>query len=128
MDDARPELARRERGYARRWWPGPQAGHWPDAMQMAVPVAAAALLTVCAVGLALVLDSHDGGRWAGPVVFGLAVVTLVFYGWAIYSAVHPLPTARSRIPRDVVDLTGVVAPAPEAASDEQGRPQDTEPA
>jgi hypothetical protein len=111
MEDPRPgldppvDLVR-----VRRWWLGPRVGTWPDAVQMAVPVAAAALLTVCGVGLALLLNSHGGG-WKAPVVFGLGTLTVLFYGWAIYSAVHPLPSIRSRMPQDVEDTTDPAGPA-----------------
>jgi hypothetical protein len=74
-----------------------------------VPVAAAALLTVCGAGLALWLSSHRAG-WLGPLVFGAGVFTVGFYGWIIYSAVHPLPNARSHHPLNVVDATENVGP------------------
>jgi hypothetical protein len=82
---------------------------------MALPVVAAALLTACGVGLALLLDSR-GGRWTAPVVFVLGVVTVLFYGWAIYSAVHPLPTVRSSVPEDPVDTTELGGPGSEGVS------------
>jgi hypothetical protein len=71
---------------------------------MALAVIVATLLTACCVILALLLDAH-AGRWTAPVVFGLGVFTVMFYGWAIYSTVHPSPAVRSRVPNDPADST-----------------------
>ena len=104
MDDRSPEQLRPvPRVHPRRWWPGPRVGGWPDAVQMALPVAAAALFTAFGVGFALVLDSSAGGRWAAPVVLVIGLVTVGFYGWAIYSTVHPLPTDRQRAVQAVIE-------------------------
>jgi hypothetical protein len=94
---------------------------------MAVPVAAATLLTACGVGLALLLDSHGGGRWEAPVVFGLGVITLMFYGWAIYSALHPLPAIRSGVPDDAVDTTEPAGAESEGVPAQQRQPHEGDP-
>jgi hypothetical protein len=91
-----PDRRPLDKAAARRWWPGPRIGRWPDAVQMAVPVVAAALLTACGAGLAVVVDAHGGGSWEAPVVFGVGVITVLFYGWAIFSSVHPLPRSLHR--------------------------------
>ena len=71
---------------------------------MAVAATVAALFTACFVALVLLLDARAAG-WLGPVVFGLGVFMVLFYGWAIYSIVHPLPPVRSRGLEGAADTT-----------------------
>jgi hypothetical protein len=89
-------------------------------MQMVVALGVVSLITACCVGLALLL--HSGARsWEGPVVFGVTLLTVLFYGWAIYSTVHhPLPAVGSRVPHDPVDTTdrgGAGSEGPRPSSD-----------
>ena len=71
---------------------------------MAIGFTVAALFTACFLLLVLVLDAR-AGRWLGPVTFGLGVFIVLFYCWAIYSIVHPLPPVRSRGLKGAADTT-----------------------
>src|SRR3954462_10964544 len=98
-----------------RWWRGPRVGEPSYGVRMTLAVTATALITACLVGLALLLDSR-ASRWEGPVVFGLGVVIALFYGWAIYSTVRPVPVARPGVPVGPVDDPEPGGPASEGVS------------
>src|SRR4051794_6316831 len=94
---------------------GPRGGAWLFAIPMALWVIALSLLTACCVVLALLLDSR-AGRWETPVLFGVGIFIVLFYGWAIYSTVHPLSVGRPRDLEDPADSTESCDGGPEGAS------------
>jgi hypothetical protein len=105
MVDAQPGPGRPvDEAHARRWWSGPRSGDPSYGVRLSLAIAVAALLTACLVALALLLDSH-ARRWLGPVVFGCGILTVVFYGWAIYSTVRPVPVDPSGARIGPVDNT-----------------------
>jgi hypothetical protein len=79
---------------ARRWWPAPRTDARIYARQMVLAVVIAALGTACFVVLALLLDSF-ARSWEVRVVFGVGVLTVGFYCWAIYSTVRSRAGGRS---------------------------------
>jgi len=116
MVDAQPGPGRPvDEAHAHRWWSGPRSGDPSYGIRLSLAIAVAALLTAILVGLALVLDSH-AKRWLGPVVFGCGMLTVVFYGWAIYSTVRPVPVVPPGGPIGPVDDTEAGGTASEGIS------------
>jgi hypothetical protein len=87
-----------------------RAGARSFAIAMALWAAVLTLLTACFVVLVLLLDSR-ARRWEEPVVFGVGLFTVLFFGWAIYSTVHT-SVVQARIPNGPGDTVGSGNTAP----------------